>query len=305
MYKPLHNPTVAILVCTFRRPGMLSDLLDSMAALERDGLQPSLYVIDNDPARSAAEVVAARQAGFPFPLTYLHEPQQNISLARNRGLDNANADYIAFIDDDEVAVSGWLKSLVSTAGNFQAQLVFGPVTPIYPPDMPHWLIEGGFYERATHPSGTPMPLLEARTGNVLIDSRILGTPALRFDPALGLSGGEDYVFFRHLYAAGAKGVFAEDAEVREEVPAARANARWLVKRSFRVGSVEATLSRRAGVASSARIVAKIAYVLARSLPALAISPFRSQAGRLWVRRRVAIGLGLMYGLVNGPYREYK
>ncbi|SMC23041.1 succinoglycan biosynthesis protein ExoM [Andreprevotia lacus DSM 23236] len=298
--------TVAILVCTYRRPAMLAALLDSLAEQQCPGIAASVYVIDNDGQQSAAEIVVSRQRNnYPLQLTYLHEPQQNISLARNRGLDHAQADYIAFIDDDEVAVPGWLQSLVETAQSGNADLVFGPVIPVYPANMPHWLISGGFYERPRHDSGTTMPLLEARTGNVLIASRVLGTPPLRFDPALGLSGGEDYVFFRELFARGCKAVWADEAEVREEVPQARADAGWLVKRSFRIGSVEASLSQRDGLRASARIVAKIAWVLGRSVPAMLLNPFRSRAERLSVRRRTAIGLGLLYGLLRGPYREYK
>lgn len=294
----------SILVCTYRRPAMLMVLLDSLARQE-GAIAPSVFVIDNDPAQSARSAVLARQGEFPWPLVYLHEPEQNISLARNRGLDYATGDFIAFIDDDEVAEPKWLHSLIVTATREHAQLVFGPVLPVYPAGMPQWLIDGKFYERPRHATGAAVPLFEARTGNVLIDRAVLGQSELRFDPALGLSGGEDYVFFRTLFARGSEAVWCDEALVQEEVPLNRATAPWLIRRSFRVGSVEATLGRREGVLASARIAGKVAYLFARSVPALLLAPVRSRAGALAARRRLAIGLGLLYGLVYGPYREYK
>lgn len=299
--------TVNILVCTYKRPAMLGRLLDSIAAQRVSGLQPSVIVIDNDPDGAAADTVnAARDSGFPFGLTYLNQPTKSISLTRNLGLDTAKADYVAFVDDDEFAEPQWLQSLVDISRAHDADIVFGPVLPVYPTVMPDWLINGRFYERPRHASGTPVDIGEARTGNVLIRAACIRVSGLRFDPALGLSGGEDYVFFKALYLQGATAVWADQAVVYEEVPLDRANSMWLLKRSFRHGSVEAALSCRPfSVFALARIALKIVYLFLCSILALFLSPFRKKTLNFYALRRLAISGGLMYGLVMGTYHEYK
>jgi glycosyltransferase involved in cell wall biosynthesis len=63
-----------------------------------------VVVVDNasrDPA--VAEVVA--QSGC----RYVREDGPGLNWARNRGIEEANHDLIAFIDDDALAASGWLR----------------------------------------------------------------------------------------------------------------------------------------------------------------------------------------------------
>ncbi len=98
-----------------------------------------------------------------------------------------------------------------------------------------WIIAGGFFERARYPTGTPIGISHARTGNVLIRAACLRDIAGPFDIGFGRTGGEDSVLFRQLLARGCKFVWCEEGPVSEEVPLARAQASWLLSRSYRVG----------------------------------------------------------------------
>lgn len=299
-------PSVTVIVCTYRRPRQLQALLDSLALQHVEGLRTSLCIVDNDAEQSARELVVQAEQNFPWPIQYISQPVKNIALTRNAGLEAVRTDYLAFIDDDEIAVPSWLHSLVMLAQKNNADLIFGPVLPVYPDKMLPWLISGGFYERPRHATGSSVPLLEARTGNVLIKKSLLKKHDLKFDESLGLSGGEDYAFFETLYRDAVKSLWCDEAVVTEEVPLERANPKWLLKRSFRIGSVEANLMCRAGgVQPLLKMWLKVFYLFARNGLTLLAAPLRSRAKNFRYVRNVAIAAGIIYGLMNGPYREYK
>jgi hypothetical protein len=57
-----------------------------------------------------------------------------------------------------------------------------------------------------------------------------------FDESMALNGGDDEEFFTRVFTAGFQIVWADNAIVRESIPASRSTVRWLVRRSFRVGT---------------------------------------------------------------------
>src|SRR3954453_22793688 len=92
---------ICICICTYKRPDCLRRLLDELSAQDTDGLFTySIVVVDNDVARSGESVVRDFGAGSPVAVRYFFEPRQNISLARNKAIENACGDLLAFIDDD-------------------------------------------------------------------------------------------------------------------------------------------------------------------------------------------------------------
>lgn len=228
----MNPPRLSVDICitSFRRPALLGELL---AALTRQSSAAAVrvIVIDNDAAGSARAVVEAHAAAAPYPVLYAIEPQQNIALARNRALRMASSDWIVFIDDDELPVDGWLQALLACAARFQAQLVFGPVDSRLPPGLPAWLAAP--FAKAPRPTGTPVTLGGA--GNVLIERAALARVSPWFDPAFGLTGGEDTDLFYRLHLAGATMVWCDEARCSEAVPGERLQLAWLRRRAYRGG----------------------------------------------------------------------
>ncbi|WP_127752079.1 glycosyltransferase [Devosia sp. 1566] len=228
---PAASTSVDICVCTFRRPH-LALTLGSIAAIDATGAQIRVLVADNDAVASAASLVEAQRAGFPFSLLYLHVPSANISLARNSCLEHADADFVAFVDDDELVSPGWLKALLDTARQSQADAVLGPVRALYEPSVPAWQRVGDFH--STLPVQTGGGIRTGYTCNVLLRCTAAVKP-MRFDLGLGQTGGEDTEFFYRLTDAGGHIAFAPEAWVYEPVPASRTGLGWLVRRRFRSG----------------------------------------------------------------------
>ncbi len=299
------NALIDVLICTYRRPAML---VKTLAAIERCAAKVGkvrIVVVDNDAEQTARDVTQQWAALATVGVTYLSQPVQNISLTRNMALAHASAPWIALIDDDEVPDENWLQALLGAAEQFDADVVFAPVISQFDAGAPAWATEGPVFQRKRFATGTVVPLRETRTGNVLLRGARLAADALRFDPELGLSGGEDSEFFARLAAAHYRMVWCDEACVREWTPPSRTTLSWIMKRAFRVGSVEAYNKRRFGRYREAGIAAakSSVFVAQGGLLALFWAPISSSRS-VQGMRRAAMGAGFFYGLVAGPFAEY-
>lgn len=224
---------IDVAVCTHRRE-TLSATLRSLDGLSLPrGVALRVIVADNDAEPSAQARFTAWAAESPHKGTYIHAPAHNISVARNACLSAAAADWLAFIDDDEVASPGWITELLERARQTGAAAVLGPVHAVYGSEAPAWMRRGGFH--STHPVMVRGTIRTGYTCNLLLRCDAPALQGLRFDPALGRSGGEDSVFLSALHRAGGDIVYAPRADVSEEVPPERATFGWLVRRRFRFG----------------------------------------------------------------------
>ena len=103
--------TVSVCIATYRRAERLAAVLDDLTRQTR--LPDEVVVVDNDAAASARLVVEHRLCqSAPFPIRYAVQPVKNISLTRNKTVELAGGDWLAFIDDDERAPPPWLAQLV-------------------------------------------------------------------------------------------------------------------------------------------------------------------------------------------------
>jgi succinoglycan biosynthesis protein ExoM len=228
--RPKH---ISVCVCTFNRPALLKRLLDELLRQETNGLFTfSVVVVDNEQRQSARQLVLEFDAAAPIRVAYCVEPVQNIALARNKALENATGDYIAFIDDDEFPATNWLVNLYKTCWVHEVDGVLGPVKPHFEKPPPEWVTRGAFFERPTHKTGYRVSAKEARTGNVLFDRRILeGLQEAAFRPQFG-TGGEDVDFFTRMMGQGRSFVWCNEAPVFENVPPSRCNRAYLLRRAL-------------------------------------------------------------------------
>jgi succinoglycan biosynthesis protein ExoM len=249
---------LVVAVLTYRRPeriaALVPVLVEQAADLVRraEGLLVSVLVVDNDAAGTGAAAVAQtvaeaanRQgADEAWPVATVVEPEPGISAARNRALRaSADQDLLVFVDDDEVPHTGWLHALWTTYHDTGAAAVAGPVTSRYAISPDPWVVAGGFYDRA-HRNGlrTGTVVASAATNNLLLDLRVVRRAGLAFDPALGLSGGEDTLFTSALTAAGGRIVWCAEAVVSDVVPADRLTRAYLIARTAGLANASARVA---------------------------------------------------------------
>ncbi len=233
---------ISVCICTYRRPGVVNTLQSVLAQRLAPGLEIEIVVVDNDPLKSGEQTINAFAANCPVPLRYASEPVRSIAGARNRALFLARGDWLAMIDDDEVANQNWLRELLSVAKRYRADIVVGRVIARYPENTPRWLRAADPFSRNMGPSGTPCAT--GASGNALLRWRVLRDTSVRFDPAFGLTGGEDTDFFSRLHRAGARIVAAPGAVVSEDVPMGRLSPTYLRQRAIRAGQSYALIALR-------------------------------------------------------------
>jgi succinoglycan biosynthesis protein ExoM len=227
---------INVCICTYKRPRLLERLLRELNEQETDGLFTySIVVADNDPLQSAEPVICTFSASSPIPIKYCAQPEQNISLTRNKAIENGQGEYVAFIDDDEFPVKRWLVDLYTTCQQYHVEGVLGPVKRHFDVTPPKWVLDSKFYERQTYPTGTPVNRKEGRTGNVLLKRSILSDMDPVFRPEF--RGGEDTDFFDRVMRKGCKFVWCDEAVAYEVIPPIRWNRSFMLKRALLRGAV--------------------------------------------------------------------
>jgi glycosyltransferase involved in cell wall biosynthesis len=299
---------VSVCIATYRRSDRLALLLEDLTRQSR--LPDQVIVVDNDSAGGAREVVERRRAaGAPFPIFYDVQPKKNISLTRNRTVQLAAGDWIAFIDDDERAPVDWLQQLLDAAARFDADGVLGPVNPVVPASAPDWIRRGRFYEFPRMDTGAVIPPNRLRFGNVLFRGSWLHRTPEPFDPALGLTGGEDGDLLSRLRQQGARIVWCDEAVVHEPVESSRLSLRWLLRRALSGGQDFArhALAGRYGTMSTVSRILFFSRALAQAFVAAACVLMSWPMGRhhaaLWLTKLWA-NIGKMSAFWGWRYREY-
>ena len=230
------TPKIDVCIATYKRPQLLKKLLVSVLSQQTAGeFTFTVIVADNDAQRSAEPVVRELNASGE-KIIYAVEPQQNISLARNKALSFATGDYIATIDDDEYADSHWLLNLYRTMLAHRADVVFGPVAPSFHANTPSYIKNSRAFRLPDPPTGSTENYVPA-TGNSLFRRALVQYIAGPFDPGFGRTGGGDTAFFETIRKQGPTRVWCREALVFEFVPPERTTWRWILQREFCRGNI--------------------------------------------------------------------
>ena len=229
---------ISICICTFKRPALLARLLDDIQCQETGGLFTySVVVCDNDQLRSAEQVVSEFAATSSIGIKYCLEPQQSIALTRNRVVQNATGDYLAFIDDDEFPEKTWLQSLFLACEKYDVDGVLGPVKPSFEKGVPKWIVKGRFYDRSFPVSGCILTAQQTRTGNALLRRIVFRDMDAPFRPEF--RAGEDVDFFRRAIESGFTFAWCDEAIVYETVPPSRWKRMYLLRKALLRGACAA------------------------------------------------------------------
>jgi glycosyltransferase involved in cell wall biosynthesis len=303
-------PSVILSIPTHRRPDGLAKLLRHVGELTYKGAL-SVIVVENDAERRAgAAVVAAMAPAFRFPLTCIVEPRRGQTYAYNRGFLAAAralppADYIAILDDDEYPDRAWLTRMVTAASSLDADIVGGPVLPVFE-DPQHWLAKGGFYQPRRYASGRVDMIYGA--GSMLAKRSMiehyLDEP---FSHAFAFTGGSDLDFFTRCCRDGRSFAWADTAIVFETTPRSRTTLSWLLWRNFRKGSELVRIDRQWRAPMHVLALRWCRAVAQVTLGALCL-PFAALRGRNAIvggLNRIARGTGRIAAEFNIFYDEYR
>lgn len=223
---------VVIAIPTFKRPKSLARLLDAIAAL-RTSADISVLVVDNDAeARQGFKLCQHQASNYRWPLRAVIERERGIAAARNRLASEAlrsDAQFIAMIDDDEWPGPNWITHFIETQKQTGADVLQGSI--LFVRDR----AGRGAASDICNATG-PVDMLQG-AGNLLIRRQVLErTSTPWFDPAFGLTGGEDLDFFVRLKRGGYRFGWANEAVVFGRETASRRGLSWTMRRAYSNGN---------------------------------------------------------------------
>jgi succinoglycan biosynthesis protein ExoM len=252
------EPSLAIVICTFKRPELLRLCLRSIAAQDTpDRLHGgvNIYVVDNSDEGDARPIVTEAAAASPWPLVWLEAHPANISVARNLGVAAGKEDFVAFVDDDQTLDPGWLAAVLQAVGDDRFDAWLGRVVGLFEtPARTTPAIWNLFSREFTEDSGFELFAfgpgrragIALATNNCVFRRAACLDDVEVFDPAFGKGGGEDFDLFCRLQRRGRRFVWLAEATAREFVPASRCDRSYMRRRFYAGGQAFAEAMARGG-----------------------------------------------------------
>lgn len=300
---------------------MFAKALSSLAGLDLpQNVEVIFCLVENADTLSVGPEVEAFGALVPdAEVMVANEARLGIPFARNKALDlalDANCDFLAFIDDDEIVDPAWLKSLYEAIQNRELDLVGGPVRTLPPKTELSFLrrnILSGLISRArrielaarVRTTNKLDHTISIVTNNWLVRLHFLRKTDIRFDDGLKLSGGSDIAIFREIQAAGGATGWAPDALVYEEIPEGRLSLSYQFARGR--DQQLATYNIKLSQTGRRRILSSILFVGIKSLLGTArviFSPLFGGSTLVLGLRAFGAAVGRLKGLLGRESKHY-
>ena len=148
--------------------------------------------------------------------------------------------------------------MVNAVDKYNVDAAFGRVVSVFNDEAPEWIKSAYIYHRPCGQTGTPTYL--GRTSNAIVRAKWLHNENPPFDPAYGITGGEDSNLFHRLLLKGAQFIYCYEGYVTEFMPPERTQPEWLLNRARRTGIL---YSQRAVGLAKNKMVARI-YIFAKA-----------------------------------------
>ena len=263
---------VSVIVCTHNRRQYLPQNLEH---LSRQSARPEHYevlIIDNNSTDDTHEISKKFIAENPqVQALYFNEKNQGHTYARNRGIQEASGELLAFIDDDAFVAEDYIQNMVAFFdNNATVMAIGGKIIPRYEGSTPSWMskyllplvsaLDMG--DRPTPFSGTKFPIGANMAYRKEAFDRY-GT----FDVALGrrgsgLEGGDEKEMIYRLKKDNQKIYYVPNVEVAHIIPEKRLQMDYI--KGLAVGVAKSEQKRL----SNAPFTEKVAKVLSELIKIL-------------------------------------
>lgn len=132
---------ISIVICSYNREAYIIQAIDSLYQQDLDKKLYEVIVVDNNSQDNTAEKVKSYIAAHPdMQVSYHLEKRQGASYARNTGAELSKGQLICCMDDDAVAMPGYLQNIIHFFDTHpDATGLGGRIIPRYIPAEPKWM----------------------------------------------------------------------------------------------------------------------------------------------------------------------
>lgn len=242
---------LSLVVATYNRAEQLMITLQSVAEQSKNPALWECVVVDNNSGDNTKERVEEFIAEHPkLNIIYHFENKQGLSHARNAGIEKAQGNIIAFIDDDERIVPDFISAYIRLFDTYPtAMAAGGKIIAEYPAGRPRWMSH--YTER---PIANPMDFGDyIRTfpkgripggGNMAMRREVFNSIGV-FNTSLGrtgksLIGGEESDLFERIAEAGMECYYTPSAVMYHIIPTEKLTDDYFKRLCYNTGVSQLT-----------------------------------------------------------------
>ena len=245
------SPAVSVVICMFTL-ARSDQLLAAVRSAFQQTLPPHEVVVVVDGTEEiACEVRAALPPRDRLKVLCLGS-NQGVAVARTRGVEHAEGELVAFLDDDAEAEAGWLRQLVEPMAESRILGASGRSDPVFDAPRPAWLPDEFMWTVGCSYRGMPTAPAEVRNffGGCAVVRRDVFLALGGFGGGGGhrgerVGGSEEAEFcLRATQRTGGTFMFLPSAAIRHHVPPARLTMSYYARRCYGEGLVKSAMAAR-------------------------------------------------------------
>ena len=251
-YRAARLMRISVILPTKDRGPDIDLTLEALLAQDLEGADYEVLVVDNASSDANACALRAWCDRHPDRLSYVPAPEPGLNRARNGGVAAAKAEVLAFLDDDAIPGTDWLRQLLRVFDERpQTWAVGGRIRSQFTSPPPAWLDERFGRYLSDFDRGDALRLLRfddyPRGANMAFRRQAFDrcgsfAPGLDRRGDLLLSYGDIEMCYR-VAQAGHEVVYAPDAGVQHLIRGDRLSHAWFVRRAYWQGRSQAIFER--------------------------------------------------------------
>ena len=229
---------ISVIISTYCRYEVLPRAIDSLLAqqnVSRDDIE--IIVVDNTPKEGRQNVANSSLCDH-----FIHEDISGLSRARNRGISIASAPLVAFLDDDAIAHTTWMREALDLMGAHPKWQVLGGriIADYREAERPVWMDSKleEFLSCVDWPVEKATPMSEGTwiAGANMVFRRQVFESGVGFDTRLGRNGttsllsNDETELFEKIGKENI--IYTPSMPVQHVIPANRLRPEWFRKRVY-------------------------------------------------------------------------
>lgn len=235
MNQPENHIFLSIVIPTYNRLQGLESILRSIKAQFNHLQNIEIIVVNNDLHLSeAVEDTCRNFIESGLLLNVYHQPLIGGSHARNMGIEHAKGSWIAFIDDDEELIEGYLQTALGLLKDAAETSIFGgPYLPVFDCEVEKW-VNPQYYSVYYGEKARDLSPREFFGGGNMIFPKSMLVKIGNFSTDLGHVGnksgyGEDTELLMRAVNAGAVQKYYPELAIYHHIPENKLNLQWLIR----------------------------------------------------------------------------